>query len=507
MKCESVINRLKDKISIVQSDYSYSMNIDEIVSTIKVLHSQRLLVPVICEDMYEFVDPETHECRSLHSYIVEKVINRNYRKGKRLEMTLEELDDIVENGYFGLSLLQTKIGTNTFRDIYSSVVDEDDNIRKGICLKREVKDFLIAGNFPLIITTNCFPIIENELRNYCSYWNEIEKKNDDNIPDNCVYHIFGRAKLQDSNWGYNEKQILRFLQSAHSSDYAMKNLMTVIENNNSRQTLMILGNDSPDWLFRFILSPIYGRDLYDDGIGYYINEEHRADDRNLTYFLKEIKFTKESQLIEVLNKLTQKIIRVKSSVKCGHEKMYDFFVSHASEDEGSVRELVIKLRENGLNVWVDYEAIKDGLYWQRIIDALKDSAYFIPFVTENYIKKTCNKKTLIELLAQMGIKDISLNSDEARDVNKYLEGVQVELLLASKWLEQNPRDGYSIPVILKGEEFFEEALTMSKIERWGDDSRRLPKNLFYGIQMYEFDKSSPDSFTLDWERYKSINRK
>ena len=504
MEHSHIIERIKEKVEIVQDYNTYSLHIDEIVATIKMLHSQKLLVPVICEDMYEYVNPDTQESMPLHSHIVEEVINRCYKIGNKIKITLNELDDVINKGYFGLSLLESKIGGNTFRYIYSAIFCEDGELCNGIRLKQEVKDFLEAGKFPLIITTNCFPILEKELSsNYSSYWNEINQKNDAKLPDMCIYHIFGKAKVQNSNWGYNDKQILNFLKSAYSDAYEMKNLATQIVNNSSRQTLMILGNDTPDWLFRFMLRSIYGNDVYDDGIGYYINDKDQDEDRRLTHFLSEIKFTKESQLIEVLKNLTNKMSKTKLS---GHNKKYDFFVAHASEDKNAVRELVVRLRENGLNVWVDYETVKDGVYWQTIINALNNSAYFMPFVTEKYILKTYNQKDLKEKFAKLNISEITLNSDIARTVNNELDGVQVELLLANKLYETTRQDTYSIPVVLKNEELYDEPLTINRIERWGCESRRLPQNLFYGIQMYEFDPIDPNAFSLDWDKYKSTNK-
>lgn len=500
------IERIKEKISIAdQGNHTLEYDTEEIVRDIKVLLRNESLIPVICEDMYEYEDPQTHERQSFHSYIVEKVIDKFVRKGKIIKLTENELYSVVNEGYYGLSLLQSKVGSDTYKELHNSVINDDDSVYGGITLKKEVKEFLIESKFPLIITTCCFPILEKELTLcYNSYWCELETKNDKQLPYPCVYHLFGKAKLSNSNWGYNDKQLLRFLRSAYSSDYALSNLTAAISRSNSRKTLLILGNDSPDWLFRFILTPIYGGDVYDDGIGYYISDEGRTEDESLNLFLRDIKFEKESQLIAVLKSVTEKIKNTNVIVPSNQDTEYDFFVAHAGDDKETAVKLVKKLRTHGLKVWVDYENIKDGLYWQRIIDALKKSSYFLPLVTEVYIQKNKKIDKVEAAIEQTGISEVTLCMDECVKLEKYLEGVQIELLLAERWSKEIRKDPYSIPVILKGAEIYGSPITPTYIRNMSENSKWLPQHLFWGIQVYEFDEKDSQSFELDWDRYKSI---
>lgn len=499
------IERIKEKISISDQDSrALDYNTEEIVRDIKVLLRNESLIPVICEDMYEYENPQTHERQSLHSYMVEKVIDKFVRKGKNIKLTEKELYSVVNEGYYGLSLLQSKIGSDIYKELHNSIINDDDSVYDGITLKKEVKEFLIESKFPLIITTCCFPILEKELTLcYKSYWCELETKNDKQLPYPCVYHLFGKAKLSNSNWGYNDKQLLRFLRSAYSSDYALSNLTAEISRSNSRKTLLILGNDSPDWLFRFILTPIYGGDVYDDGIGYYISDEGRTEDESLNLFLRDIKFEKESQLIEVLKSVTEIIKNTNAIVPSNQDLEYDFFVAHAGDNKETAEKIVKILRTHGLKVWVDYENIKDGLYWQRIIDALKKSSCFLPLVTEIYIQKNKKIDKVEAALEQTGISEVTLCMDECVRLEKYLEGVQIELLLAEKWLKGIKKDPYSIPVILKGSEVYGSPVTPIYLRNMSENSKWLPQNLFWGIQMYEFDDKNTQSFVLDWDRYKS----
>lgn len=503
------IDRIREKVTIVQGDNrSSDNNTEDIISNVKRLHLRGSLIPVICEDMYEYVDPDTHERQSLHSYLVEKVIDRAYRKNKKIELTETDLDNIINESNYGMSLLRVKTGDDLYRTLFNSVINEDDEVYKGIGLKPEVREFLMASAPSLIVTTNCFPILEKELQmyGYESYWCELGTKNDKELKKKCIYHLFGEAKPNNSDWwGYNDKQLLRFLRFSYSSDYALKNLTAYIDNNNSRRTLLILGNDSPDWLFRFMLTPIYGGDIYDDGIGYYMSEGKRVEDGSLEQFLREIKFEKESQLIEVLKSVTEKIGKKKATITpsySGHGKKYDFFVSHAGEDKEYAQKLVERMRANGMKVWVDFENIKDGEYWQRIIDGLENSAYFIPLVTEQYIKKNEKTDAAKKAIEEIALHETLIDKNKCVRMETDLAGIQIELLLADKWQSLNHQEVYSIPVILKGSKIFEEDISKERIRNWSEDSRLLPQSLFWGLQMYDFDASSPNTFTLDWNRYK-----
>lgn len=157
---EEIIEGLREKVSVIKESNTPNNGTNEIVSNIKRLVSRKTLVPVICEDMYEYTDPITKKRQLLHSYIVEKIIERAYNSNIIIELTEEELKNIVNEGYYGISLLQSKLGKDLYEEIFNLIMDEDNNVYDNICVKKEVLSFLLVCNFPLIITTSCFPILE-----------------------------------------------------------------------------------------------------------------------------------------------------------------------------------------------------------------------------------------------------------------------------------------------------------------------------------------------------------
>ncbi|MDE5886400.1 MAG: toll/interleukin-1 receptor domain-containing protein [Muribaculaceae bacterium] len=500
----SSLKRIRQYINLKEyDDQTVYDTVSDSVKKIKRLHARNSLVPVVCEDMFIFTNYQTGETQSLHSYIVEQVIIHYHKRGIVLDFTNKELNEIFNNIYYGLGLLRSKIGHEIYEDIYNTVMDDDDELIEGITIKSEVIKFLQISRFPLIITTTCFPILEKFLDGYTSYYNHIEIRNEASLPLNCVYHLFGRAKIEDSNWGYDDKILLNFFKSSFSSEYGLKNLNAVITNGISRKTLLILGNTAKDWLFRFIITPIYGGNIYDNVKGVYMSTLSQDEDSGLNQFLKDIRFEKETKMLSVLNLVTSSLgTQSKKGNGIIHDKKYDFFISHASEDSEKVKILVNHLRNQGLSVWVDYENLKDGKYWQRIIEALYDARYFMPFITEKFILKNKKQADLRSIIIEKGI-DINLDSSLCIKLESDLEGVQIELLMADKLQSIKRMEPYSIPIILSGSSIFFNQITPAYIRNCSEDSKLLPQSLFWGLQMYEFSPKECQSFKLDYNRYKS----
>lgn len=515
LSVQDIENRICDKypnLIIKESDICSMQDIENTAKRIVKLQRIGQLVPVICEDMYEYEDQAGNR-QSLHSYMVEKIIKDN----NNIRLTRQELTDVITESYYGNQVIEEKMGKKIWNKLYDTVFDFDDNIKDGICLKKEVEDFLRAGNFPLIITTSCFPILESRLKDfqYTSVWYKLFDRATGSLPENCIYHFFGQANAGNPNWGYNDNMLLQFLCSAYSKDTAPLNLTSYIANTNSRRTLFFIGNDAPDWLFRFMLTPMFGGDVYAEGKnreenGFYMNEKHCKDAESLDHFLKDTNFVKESRVTNILNRVTEIFNKTNSrpQSKEPHGKRYDFFISHASEDTDLALKLKEVLNSHGIKAWVD-ESNKlkmDGPYWQRIIDAMNASAYFMPVISRKFMYKTKDEKDRSEAFKKLHIKEMAIDAELAKKLSDEMKaGVPVELLLAEKIQKNNPQYVYSVPVIQKGCKVMGSIIDTSFVEERAKDSNLLPSNLFYGQQIFELELDAEGniaSFELDWNRYK-----
>ncbi|MFZ4861305.1 TIR domain-containing protein [Sphingobacterium sp. Mn56C] len=83
-------------------------------------------------------------------------------------------------------------------------------------------------------------------------------------------------------------------------------------------------------------------------------------------------------------------------------KLYDFFISHASEDkEDIVRSLADNLKENGFSVWYDEFELKIGDSLRKKIDAgLINSRYGIVIISPSFVKKNWTEYELNGMVAR-----------------------------------------------------------------------------------------------------------
>jgi len=65
------------------------------------------------------------------------------------------------------------------------------------------------------------------------------------------------------------------------------------------------------------------------------------------------------------------------------------FLAHASEDKVAVRKLYRKLKENGLEPWLDEENLQPGVRWDdEIKKAIKNSRIFLACISKNSVEKS-----------------------------------------------------------------------------------------------------------------------
>ena len=102
------------------------------------------IIPVVCDDMFEYVNPKNGCSTSINEFVCDVLgVEENSKLYK----------SIRNNFYYGMSLSKEK-ASGIYNAIEKAVND------KQIRLKECVREFLVKGDFPLIVTTFAFPIIE-----------------------------------------------------------------------------------------------------------------------------------------------------------------------------------------------------------------------------------------------------------------------------------------------------------------------------------------------------------
>lgn len=137
---------------------------------------------------------------------------------------------------------------------------------------------------------------------------------------------------------------------------------------------------------------------------YNIDEQiiHRVEDALRVQSIKIEPEKNVKKSIPEKKKLVKKIS--KSTIK--KSKKYDVFISHATEDKKAIATpLVTKLKQRGIEVWYDQNAMKWGdSLMDSINSGLKNSLFGIVIFSESFFKK---KWTLTELRTLVALANIT----------------------------------------------------------------------------------------------------
>lgn len=436
------------------------------------------IVPVIGEDTVVYQDPDTGKEIPFQEFILQGF----QKKYPHVEVSKSDIASMKERGYYGLSLMSQY----NERQFFNNIMDFVNDNRPCIKLKNEVLDFLVTFNFPIIITTICFDIIEQQLKGkiekYDSIWYRLNKDNKTSLDNKrCVYHIFGQAK-DCSKWVYDEDCLLTFLLSHNDKDYGATGLTDYLK----EKRLFILGCNLPNWLFRFLWQPtqVDKKDSFISPQGYWINEKKPED--SFEYFLKKKDFSADEQVKEILvdatKLLKEKLAREakERSSMIDTEEHFDVFISYASEDRQIATAIFEALKNMNVKVWFDDrgkgEITPGQKYWERIENGIKHSAHFMSVITGNWREKMTSTSSLKE-----------------------------ETFKAHNWLNECGKPDsfvrlkdYSIPVVIEGSMHNGVIITDTNIEAMGNIGIISPL-LFSGIHIITFNEKDFSVFEkIEW---------
>jgi hypothetical protein len=461
----------------------YNTSQEEIRRTIinDMVKKRNSIVPVVGEDTIVYQDEGTDKEIPFQEFI----LNEFQKKYPQVDVDNAALTSMKERGYYGLSLLSQYFNEQgRFLDDFMDFVSSNSSCIK---LKDEVLDFLVTFNFPIIITTVCFDIIEQQLKGkiegYKSIWYRLNKENG-SLPSRCVYHIFGQAK-DGSKWVSDEDLLLTFLLSHNHKEYGATGLTEFLKENEKK--LFVLGCNLPNWLFRFLWQPTQtGRNTnLKTTQGYWINKEKPED--SFENFLKKKNFSADEQVKEILvdaTKLLQEELKREEedrSSMMDAEEHFDVFISYASEDRPIATVIFEALKNMNVKAWFDDrgkgEITPGHPYWAMIESGIKHSSHFMPIITGNWMQKLTNTSSL---------------KDETYLVRDWLAECRKSDSPAQ--LKAN----YSIPVIIKDSSYNGVTITEGYVEQVAGFGV-LPNTLFNGIDMISFDEKDYSVFEkIEW---------
>mgnify|MGYP002624064353 CR=1 FL=1 len=436
------------------------------------------IVPIIGDDVIVYIGKN-----SVVIPFQEFILREFQKKYPYVEVSEPDVVSMKERGYYGLSLM-SQYYERRFLDDFMDFVNES---RSCIKLRDEVLDFLVTFDFPIIITTVCFDIIEQQLRgkveDYKSIWYRLNKENG-TLPSRCVYHIFGQAK-DGSKWVSDEDLLLTFLLSHNNKENGATGLTDYLKENEKK--LFVLGCNLPNWLFRFLWQPTQvGRTgNLKTTQGYWVHKE--KPEESFDNFLKKKNFSADEQVKEILvdatKRLHEELLREaeERSAEIDAAEHFDVFISYASEDRQIATVIFEALKNMNVKAWFDDrgkgEITPGSPYWEKIKNGIQHSSHFMPIITGNWMHKLTSTSSL---------------KDETNMVRDWLEECRKN---------DSPvilKDNYSIPVIVQGSVYNGVPITDTYVDQLSTFGI-LPKSLFNEIASRVFDEKNLSVFEkIEW---------
>ena len=351
-----------------------------------------------------------------------------------------------------------------------------------IRLKTNVARFLRNGNFPIIITTFGFNLIEKELglKKESTEWYNPNRRNDLPILNHerprIVYHIFGGET--HSSWVYNEQTLLKFMHSLHSEDYGAKNLSSLLRKhgNEEAKSLLVMGSSLPDWLFRFFVYPMYEDELKDVK-GYWLSLDDIEEE--LDFFLERNNYTGQTNLRN--GNRVETILAEATPEEMDHianqSHKPKIFVSYKREVDNpqkaeEIQRVIDILCRQGV-VWLDTKEVSDGgnAYWANIKNAVMNCDIFVPIVTERYLEEYLDAEDVSQVMPE---DFINADNNNAND-NSFIAGLKPVLREAFYAIAYGK---LCSPVVIYDEKNNLNAGSVEAIAKDNNDPHNLPLCIF-----------------------------
>lgn len=356
------------------------------------------IVPVIGPNVFYV---ENEERMTVQQYVVQELLN-NHLKDEATEQNIHS----CSNGLKGMSRLFKlfkKHNKSLNQSIYSLYFNKDTKFLSQIKMDNEVQAFLQLGQFPLILTTVNYCILEESLlfhgRKYesVSYRKQkvknkkeediILKEDKREIEFPSIFHLLGTISVSPETGVVTEDDFLKFLHCLHDTNTRPENLHEYLKFENKKY-LLTLGCDIPDWTFRFLLHSLkadeYGglhdNDAADDYfVGGAIDEQLNED---VTEFLMDIGYFPNKKIKAFLNDINSYL---------SPEEKPKVFLSLCSEEYDSYGNKLYQALSDRFEVWFYKNDGDQYRYWNDpehgIENGLKTSDYILPVITPNAIDR------------------------------------------------------------------------------------------------------------------------
>lgn len=342
--------------------------------------SEKNVVPIIGKELFRVND------KGINEYLCEEICSKyfiQYSKEITTDFIVEELN---------------KDGDGK-RDLCREL--------KRICNQARVEippaltRLLSIGKFPLILTTSYTPFLEAHLLtsgiwDVAAYDKRGKLSENADIPkktENILYYLFGRIGACDT-FVATEEDLLSFLHFWHNEETRPKNLCNYLNG----KTLLVLGCEYPDWLFRFMWYSMNNDFVHSPAKGHLLVSNGRVVmDGELQLFLDRIKASYSDDIEGFIDELCKKWDsfrqenRIEEEISEVHKLQsedIDIFLSYAHEDIEFAEQIASDLTSLGAKVWFDKRQLGGGDdFPSDIKNAILKCRRFMPILSKTVLIK------------------------------------------------------------------------------------------------------------------------
>ena len=295
---------------------------------------------------------------------------------------------------------------NKYSDIYSSLTDLISDNPKYFCQEEEnplLYRFLQIPYFTFVITTTFDPVVENLMKKIhgdrfrvMCFRNDASRNDDlingEDMRRPTLFYMFGKAERKEHSFVVTDEDLLQFSQTwLRPNDSGCKAKPSMISNLLANRYLLVVGQDSQDWLFRFFWYAIKNENFGKKMSGMLTLKQ---EDRALIDFLSRGNaFTRiEPDQEKFVNRVVDGIETYErnndDSIDTVPQEGTDIFISYSRGDNDIVDILYQVLTAKGLHVWYDHESLHKGLdFMKQIENAIKHSTFFVPVFTPTILSQ------------------------------------------------------------------------------------------------------------------------
>ncbi|MBZ5491577.1 MAG: toll/interleukin-1 receptor domain-containing protein [Acidobacteriia bacterium] len=210
-----------------------------------------------------------------------------------------------------------------------------------------------------------------------------------------LFYLFGASSKVAGDFAKNEDDMIEYSWSLLDQQYAPQRLYDYLQ----QKAVLLLGCNFPDWLGRFFIHALHGGALpaarHEETINIYYISAHC--DAGLADYLKRRRahvLTEQSPVAfvdELHKRWRSRYKRPDSGEPEGKSpdappafKRGAVFLSYASEDRATVREIRDQLEAAHIDTWMDERGLEPGEEYQRVIrENIEDASFFIAIVSRS----------------------------------------------------------------------------------------------------------------------------